>query len=41
MDKSIKLSDGMALTFSAWGETVLSGMPQTIENNITIDLDEF
>lgn len=28
-------------TFSAWGETILNGMPLTIEKNITIDLDEF
>lgn len=29
------------LTFSAWGETVLSGMPKYIESGITIDTDEF
>lgn len=28
-------------TFSAWGETVLSGCPKTLENDITIDFDEF
>ena len=28
-------------TFSAWGETILSGMPKTIEDDITIDYDEF
>ena len=37
----IGMSDAKYNTFSAWGETILSGMPQTIENDITIDFDEF
>lgn len=28
-------------TMSAWGETILSGVPLTIEDDITIDFDEF
>lgn len=28
-------------TFSAWGETILSGCPKTMESGITIDFDEF
>lgn len=28
-------------TFSAWGETILSGVPETLEDEITIDNDEF
>lgn len=28
-------------TLSAWGETILSGAPKTIEYDITIDMDEF
>ena len=30
-----------ANTLSAWGATILNGMPKKIEDNITIDLDEF
>lgn len=42
MDSSITINDKSAgVTFSAWGETVLSGMPKTLERDITIDLDEF
>ena len=31
----------IANTLSAWGETILSGTPKTIESDITIDMDEF
>ena len=35
--------DGEAkkLSFSAWGETILSGTPKTLERNITIENDEY
>ena len=41
IDKTSANSDTMLNTLSAWGETVLSGMPKTIESGITIDMDEF
>ena len=36
-------NDGEAkkLSFSAWGETILSGTPKTLERNITIENDEY
>lgn len=37
----IGMNDAKYNTFSAWGETILSGVPKTIEEDITIDLDEF
>lgn len=36
-----EIKSAITNTFSAWGDTVLSGMPNTIENDITIDFDEF
>ena len=42
MDKDMPdMTVSKAITFSAWGETVLSGMPLTLEDDITINLDEF
>lgn len=35
------INQEMLNTFSAWGETVLNGMPKFIESGITIDCDEF
>lgn len=37
----IGMSDAKYTTFSAWGETILSGVPKTIEDDITINFDEF
>jgi hypothetical protein len=42
MNSAITETDSSAaVTFSAWGETILSGMPQTLEKDITIGMDEF
>ena len=41
MDKPNNMTAPIRNTFSAWGETVMSGTPKTLENDITIDMDEF
>lgn len=41
IDKTNANTKTMQNTLSAWGETVLSGMPKTIESDITINMDEF
>lgn len=42
MDSGVCENDIQASnTFSAWGETILRGMPKFIESGITIDNDEF
>lgn len=39
--KEIQTNEQATTTMSAWGETILSGVPKTIESAITIDMDEF
>lgn len=42
MDSAVTRSDKAAgNTFSAWGDTVLNGRPDVLEDNITADMDEF
>lgn len=42
MDSGVCIGNIQAAnTFSAWGETILNGMPKYIESGITIDRDEF
>ena len=42
LKKNSLFGDGQKnLTLSAWGETILSGTPKTIESGITIDMDVF
>lgn len=42
MDSGVCENDQqIANTFSAWGETILNGMPKFVESGITIDKEEF
>jgi hypothetical protein len=41
LDKELCDTKEKGLTFSAWGETILAGMPKYIESGVSVDDDEF